>query len=81
MEANRHAFHSSGHKCDAPTPNGVFNNCDRGGQCSLDVVHIRPDRAYGEGSQYRINTEMPFHVKTEFHKRNEEFIGYTVTLS
>jgi len=24
---------------------------------------------------------MPFHVKTEFHKRNEEFIGYTVTLT
>jgi hypothetical protein len=45
------------------------------------VVHIRPDGAYGPGSQYRINTEMPFHVKTEFHKRNEEFIGYTVTLT
>ena len=31
MEANRHAFHVTGHKCDPPNPNGVYSSCDRGG--------------------------------------------------
>lgn len=37
MEANKHAFHVTGHKCDAPQ-NGIYYNCDRGGQCTLDVL-------------------------------------------
>jgi hypothetical protein len=30
QEANRHAFHTTAHECDAPS-NGVYRNCDRGG--------------------------------------------------
>jgi hypothetical protein len=37
MEANKYAFHVTGHKCDEPT-NGVYNNCDRAGQCTLDYL-------------------------------------------
>lgn len=30
MEANKYAFHVTGHKCDAPT-NGIYPSCDRSG--------------------------------------------------
>ena len=31
MEANKYAFHVTGHKCDAPDASGIYNNCDRSG--------------------------------------------------
>jgi hypothetical protein len=69
QEANKHVFHATGHECDAPT-DGVYHNCDRGGQCTLDVVYDAPNQ-YGPGSQYTINTEMPYTVKTEFHEADQ----------
>jgi len=31
MEANKYAFHVTGHKCDAPDASGIYYNCDRSG--------------------------------------------------
>ena len=69
QEANRHAFHATSHKCDAPDASGKYHNCDRGGECTLDVFYDVPGQ-YGYGSQHTINTENEFHVKTEFIEQN-----------
>ena len=82
MEANKFAFHVTGHKCDAPTSDGVYHNCDRGGQCTMDVwTSNNNDFDYGPGSGYTIDTTQPFHVKTEFHEEGGQFVGYTSTLT
>lgn len=83
QEANRHAFKAVGHKCDAPNANGVYGNCDRGGQCTIDVYYENRDggKAYGFGSEFTINTEKPFHVRTDFHETNNEFSGYSMTFT
>ena len=79
QEANRHAFHATAHKCDDPVE-GVYSNCDRSGQCTLDVFYDAVGQ-YGEGSQYQINTEKEFHVKTEFLEQNGQFYGYRMTMT
>jgi hypothetical protein len=79
QEANRHAFHATSHKCDAPI-NGLYSNCDRGGECTLDVYYDTPGE-YGFGSQHKINTENVFHVKTEFQEQNGVFVGYKMTFT
>jgi len=38
MEANKYAFHVTGHKCDPPDASGKYHNCDRGGQCTMDII-------------------------------------------
>lgn len=83
QEANRHAFKAVGHKCDAPNANGVYGNCDRSGQCSIDVYYENRDggKAYGFGSEFTINTEKAFHVRTDFHETNNEFSGYSMTFT
>ena len=81
MEANRHAFHVTAHKCDEPNPNGVYSNCDRGGQCTLDILTNTDRLDYGAGRDFKIDTTMPFHVKTEFHEDAGQFAGYTTTLT
>ena len=80
QEANRHAFHTTAHECDAPD-NGVYRNCDRGGHCTADVFYDAPGQ-YGTGTQYTINTERPFHVKVEFIvDDNDQFTDYRMTLT
>ena len=61
--------------------NGDYNNCDRGGECSIDVYYKNRtgEKAYGYGSEYTINTERPFNVKTEFHETDNVFTSYTMT--
>ena len=81
MEANRHAFKAIGHKCDDPDTTGVYSNCDRGGKCTLDVLVGLARYAYGAGSDFNIDTTLPFHVKTEFLESQGVFTGYTITLS
>ena len=80
MEANKYAFHVTGHKCDEPSGN-VYNNCDRSGQCTMDILKNSDVNDYGPNSNNKINTNRPFHVKTEFHERDSKFAGYTTTLS
>lgn len=56
MEANKWAFRSVGHKCDAPDANGVYPNCDRGGRCHIDLILDVEPKTFGPGRDYKINT-------------------------
>ena len=81
MEANQYSFHSTAHACDTPNENGHYDNCDKIGSCSANV-HDLGESEYGPGEGYKINTLKTFHVKIEFHKdEDDEFTGYTITLS
>jgi len=64
MEANTHAFQSTPHKCDAPSPTGHYSKCDRAG-CSQNTEHMGGN-VYGPGPSYRIDTTRPFTVRTTF---------------
>lgn len=66
MEANKHAFRMTPHKCDAPNAQGEIFNCDRGG-CGKSIYSIDP-KAYGPGSEFRIDTKKKFHVSISFNK-------------
>jgi len=79
MQANGYAFQSEAHRCEAPV-DGVYSRCHQS-NCSLNTSHVRPLNAYGKGASYRINTEEPFHVKMDFLDQNDQFMGYTLTLS
>ena len=82
MEANKYAFHVTGHKCDQPDASGKYHNCDRGGQCTMDIItDTNIQSTYGPFIERQINTELPFHVKTEFHQTGTQFTGYTTTLT
>lgn len=63
MEANKWAYKSTGHRCDAPNSNGVYNRCDHNGSCHVDVLLDKPSNAFGPGASYTVNTELPFTVK------------------
>ena len=74
MEANKHAFHVTGHKCDQPSQTSeglVYDNCDRGGQCTLDVLKNDDEYDYGPGSEFTIDTRSTFHVRTDFHENSD----------
>ena len=81
MEANKYAFHVTAHKCDAPDSQGVYSNCDRSGQCTVDLLTNDDLTDYGPGASYTINTLLPFHVNTKFHEDAGQFVGYTTTLT
>lgn len=49
--------------------------------CVSNSHDIKDSYAYGAGKDYKINTEFPFHVRTEFHESKDQFIGYTTTLT
>ena len=81
MEANRHAYRATAHRCDAPSSNGVFKSCDHNGQCSVDVLLNNVDDDFGPGESYTINTEKVFNVDTRFDEVDGKFVGYTTNLS
>jgi len=80
MEANKYVFRATGHKCDAPT-NGIYSNCDRNGECDIDVLTNALSGDYLPGGTLGIDTNLDFHVKVEFHETDGLFSGYTVTLT
>jgi hypothetical protein len=67
MEANSYAWHTTPHHCDSPQGKH-YTNCDRGGD-GKDLFSSDPT-AYGPGSNFKINTAEPFHVKQEFKDEN-----------
>lgn len=69
MEANKYAYRAVGHTCDAPT-NGIYSNCDRSGQCSVDVHENDLIGEYSPGSDSGIDTNKEFHVKVDYHETN-----------
>ena len=80
MEANKYSFHTTAHKCDAPT-DGVYDNCDRGGECTLNIHENNIAGEYIPGSASGIDTNYEFHVKLDFEERDGVFVGYTVTMT
>ena len=46
--------------------------------CAVDVIEDAKDSYGPEGS--KINTSLPFTVQIDFHKSNEKFNSYTITL-
>jgi len=66
MEANIYGYRSVEHTCDTPDSNGYFPNCDRSGQCHVDVITDKPETAYGYGPEHDINTAETFHIKVNF---------------
>lgn len=79
MEANKYAWRTTPHKCDAPNSNGHYYNCDRGG-CGKSIWSVDP-RAYGPGSNFRINTNYPFHVKLEFPEQGGRLSKIVINLT
>ena len=84
MEANKYAYQTTTHTCDAPS-NGHYYNCNRGGTCVTNTVEQWNHQGinnYGPGSQYQINTLEEFHVKLEFQQNpSGEFEAFTTTLT
>ena len=79
MEANKFAYRATGHKCDEPNPNGVFSNCDRNGECHVDILTNGIDNDFGPGTGNKINTDKAFNVKTKFNSDSAgAFTGYTI---
>jgi hypothetical protein len=80
MEANKYAFRAVGHACDAPDNSGKFHNCDRSGECHIDVLTNNLQKDYGPSITNTINTERAFSVETSFHESSGVFTGYTTVL-
>mmetsp|Transcript_14940 Transcript_14940/g.18801 ORF Transcript_14940/g.18801 Transcript_14940/m.18801 type:complete len:101 (+) Transcript_14940:2047-2349(+) len=70
MEANKYAFRSTGHTCDAPSLSGVYSNCDGDGSCSMDILQSGTNDDYGPGDSYVINTLKPFTVEQSYQETN-----------
>ena len=81
MEANKYAFRSTVHTCDDPDEKGFIKDCERGGFCPLDQFSQK--KQFGDKGEL-IDTNMPFHVKVEFHDDRQKMnvlTGYTVTMT
>lgn len=65
MEANKYSWHTTAHKCDTPT-DGVYNNCDRVGECTLNIHENDIAGEFLPGSTFGIDTNFEFHVKLDF---------------
>merc|ERR1712038_1345291 len=85
MEANKYAFYTTAHKCEAPDAFGNYHSCDRPGTCTsnllLEKTGSGPHPDYMPGSTSGINTEQEFHVKIDFHEENGLFNGYTLKMT
>lgn len=82
MEANKYAYRATGHTCDAPDDRGVYSNCDRSGQCSVDILSNGVEGDYMPGSINGIDTNQEFHVKVNYDTNAAgQFSGYSVTLT
>ena len=79
MHANRHAYRTNAHRCDAPSATGLYSSCDTTGQCAVDILQNEGDYDYGPSYIYTINTQKPFSVNTVFYEKDGEFTGYTTT--
>ena len=66
MEANKYGFRGTSHRCDPPDDNGIFDQCDHSGQCTVDVLRNDRDADYGPGAGYAIDTTQPFTVRADY---------------
>jgi hypothetical protein len=77
MEANKLAFQVTPHKCDPPQ-NGHYYNCEGSGP-GQNTKHMA--NKYGPGSNYEINSEMPFTVETTFVTLNAQLSKIVTNLT
>lgn len=80
MEANKFAYRAVGHTCDSPV-NGIYRDCDRSGQCSVDVHENDLMGEYLPGSSSGIDTNKEFHVKVDYREASGKFTGYSITFT
>ena len=59
MEANIWGFKTQSSPCE-------FGNCDQANQCKRKATDATNGSEYGPGSDYLINSEASYHVRTEF---------------
>jgi len=85
MEANKRVFSTTPHKCDTPSPEGHYSNCDPHG-CTRNTDTMGGD-AYGPGAKYKIDSTHPFEVRVMFDgsglqagRSGGSFTGLTTTL-
>lgn len=81
MEANMYSYRATGHTCDTPNADGVYDNCDRDGQCHVDVLSDLGASFFAPDSTAGIDTNQEFHVKIDFHETNGLFSGYTIVMT
>lgn len=88
MEANKFGFRSTSHKCDPADENGIFNQCDTNGQCTVDVLRNETEDDYGPDSVNSIDTTRPFSVRADYQQSrrgdsdaDRRWTAFTVTLT
>ena len=84
MEANKYAWRTTAHKCTSSQDSldyYYYSKCDGAGKCVTDVLLDAPQGAYAPGSTSGIDTNLPFHVKQEFHETDNLFSGHTTTFT
>lgn len=68
MEANIWGFNAQSKPCE-------FGSCEVESQCRRKAGE-NYDYAYGPGEDYLINTDSPYHVRTEFWSTSDDSAGY-----
>ena len=85
MEANKYAYQTTTHSCNAPSSGGHYDYCNRGGTCVTNTVekwNHQGQNHYGPGGQYTIDTTQEFHVKIEFKAdSSNQFESFQTTLT
>lgn len=83
MEANHWGFHTTIHACEKPNAHGWFaaESCDFKGSCEVDIKGAGVADRYGPGEEFDINTLKPFNVRLDYHKYDENLVGYTTTVT
>ena len=81
MEANKFSWATTPHKCDDPSDKGHYYYCDQGGTGQQNIYDKLEWSAYGPGSEYTINTDLPFHAKVEFFESGGQFSAFTTTFT
>jgi hypothetical protein len=78
MEANLYGFNSHTWRCGKPDENMYYDFCTKENNCHLDV-HDYGDN-YGPGNA-TIDSTKPFHVETNFIRKDDTLDYYTVELT
>jgi len=81
MEANKFGFRSTSHKCDPPSAEGIFGECEHRGSCTTDILTNETESDYGPGSEYSIDTTRQFSVRADYQESAGMWTAFTITLT
>ena len=79
MEANKYAYQTTPHSCDAPDEKGYYSKCDRGGYAKSTADSFMPVTDFGPGEDHQIDTNKPFHVVLDFYNWTDMKLGMALT--